>query len=193
MANVTILELVSLGGRHPNVRFLEQFGANCIVRLSIDPVILAPDVLQREMIVERRTPSTGAREFRESCMIGWQGTFSRDDCLKARRTSNDHRLTEDAAIVIMALLIHEFEKVIIENVLPIGSGGDYLGKIPGIASTSQVEVSGIRDDTKATARFRLQEKLNQVRTGYACVTTFLCRDEENAHSFLHHAEAEGKS
>jgi len=43
---------------------------------------------------------------------------------------NENDLSEKAAIGVMALLIHELEGVTIQEVLQIGSGGDYLALLP---------------------------------------------------------------
>jgi len=93
----------------------------------------------------------------------------------------------------MALLIHELEGVIIQEVVPIGSGGDYVAILPGATSAMQIEASGIRHaPTEGPCRARLREKLDQVLKesdrGFASVTTFQLETVGTAHSYLHYTE-----
>lgn len=77
----------------------------------------------------------------------------------------------------MALLVHELEGAELQSVLPIGSGSDYLVRVPGASTYIQLEVSGIRLDVGGNlSTTRLHQKSAQVlthaRVGFASVTTF---------------------
>jgi hypothetical protein len=114
-------------------------------------------------------------------------------CHRVSKTINDHRITEDAAIGVMALLIHELEGVIIREVLPIGSGGDYLMAYQQEERPIQVEVSGIREDrTGSQASARLSQKCDQVvkhsSCGFASVTTFRHGVGAEVHNYLYFVE-----
>ncbi len=86
----------------------------------------------------------------------------------------------------MLLLIHELEGAVLTDVLPIGSGGDYLVRYSGYSEPVQVEVSGIRVGTQDEASTRLGKKRRQVRgVGFVSVTTFQHGQSEAAHSILH--------
>lgn len=104
---------------------------------------------------------------------------------------NEQTLTEQAAIGVMALLIHALEGMVLQTVLPIGSGGDYPVQIQEGKARTQVEVRGIRRaETAAVSKTRLAEKRTQVlkqsKTGYASVTTFAYAAGPVVHSYLHH-------
>jgi hypothetical protein len=99
-------------------------------------------------------------------------------------------LTEQAAVAVMALLVHDLEGGIIQRVLQIGSGGDYLVLTRRARKPDQVEVSGVQEDTDGSAaKRRLGEKTDQVLThckvGFASVTTFAHSQPPTAHSYLH--------
>jgi hypothetical protein len=90
----------------------------------------------------------------------------------------------------MALLAHELEKVVILEVLPIGSGGDYAVLAQKRERPIQAEISGIREDRGGSeSRSRLQTKCEQVlqhsKAGYASVTTFSHTATCEIHSYLH--------
>jgi hypothetical protein len=98
--------------------------------------------------------------------IGWDAVQDADTlCSQYRVTLNDHTLTEQAAIAVMALLIHDLEGGVLQRVVPIGGGGDYFVVPRGAKKRDQVEVSGIREDGRgSTAKRRLVEKADQVLT-----------------------------
>jgi hypothetical protein len=146
-------------------------------------------------MVERKGPATGGKRVEEVWEIGGEGLadFSEDYCVRVGRTVNAQRITEDAAIGVMALLIHELEGVTIREVLPIGSGGDYLIEFEKAAGPMQVEVSGIREDPAGKqAELRLAQKCAQVlqhsSCGYASVTNFHRLTDGTVHSYLHYVE-----
>jgi hypothetical protein len=194
MANGQILELASLPGRHPQLgeQFLDLFAPAVIVRLSVDPCPAPLGTMECAVRVDRHSPGAAA-PVQEDWRIGWNGMPRYDELYLARRrrSVNDHRLTEDAAVGVMALLIHHLEGVEILEALPIGSGGDY--RFTKASGDAQVEVSGIREDlTGYETNSRLREKLGQVLTqsasGFASVTTFLYRNSGCAFSYLHFAQ-----
>jgi hypothetical protein len=196
MANGGPIELASLLQRHPRCgdALLNLFGAQVVLRLALDPVRQARGTLVRDVAVDRRSPSTGGHQVREAHQIGWHGLpqYSEDYCIRVSRTVNAERLTEDAAIGVMALLIHALEGVTIQEVLQIGSGGDYLIVLGGRRRV-QVEVSGIREDAGGSeSGSRLTRKTHQVLShspaGYVSVTTFHLPSAGGVHSYLHYAE-----
>jgi hypothetical protein len=86
----------------------------------------------------------------------------------------------------MLLLIHELEGGVLNQVLQIGSGGDYLINLQGRLDPVQVEVSGIKIGSVGEASSRLGRKGGQVRgEGFVSVTTFQRRRNGEAHSYLH--------
>src|SRR5262249_30176938 len=136
--------------RHPRIglAFLKQCGTAAILRLSIDPLRVPAGTKAREITIDRVTrkqPNARTEEIRE---VGWGNVeaVSEEDCIRLKCAFNEERITEDAAIAVMALLIHELEGVTVEEVLPIGSGPDYLVTLKGKGGRLPVEVSGIRED-----------------------------------------------
>jgi hypothetical protein len=88
------------------------------------------------------------------------------------------------------LLIHDLEEGVLQTVLPIGSGGDYLVRVSGKASFIQLEASGVRvDETGSASASRLQQRTEQVlthaRTGFVSVTTFSHGPGAVVHSYQH--------
>jgi hypothetical protein len=192
-----ILELATLPARHPKLgeTLLDLFGAQLVLRLRLDPIRQPDDAHKREVMVDRIASTTGSVRQSEIREIGWSGLpeFSKDYCIRVTHTINERRITEDAAIAVMGLLIHELEGVSIESVLQIGSGGDYLVKLSKNEQSVQVEVSGIREDLAGNiSELRLREKRAQVLVksdvGYVSVTTFHRAANGGPHSFLHFAE-----
>ena len=77
----------------------------------------------------------------------------------------------------MALLVSELERGVLEEVLQIGSGGDYNVRVVGSSDPIQMEVSGVlQDDSGTTTTKRFSEKKAQVLTlrkqGFVSVTVF---------------------
>lgn len=195
MAVGPILELATLPARHPKLELLNLFGAQLVLRLRLDPIRQPDDAQKREVMVDRIASTTGSVRQSEIRTIGWSNLpkFSEDYCIRLMYTINERRITEDAAIAVMGLLIHELEGVRIETVLQIGSGGDYLVTLSKNKQWVQVEVSGIREDLAGhKAESRLAEKRTQVleksEAGYVSVTTFHRAANGGPHSFLHFAE-----
>jgi hypothetical protein len=190
-----VLELATLPQRHPiGEALLKLFGAQVVIRLSRDPVYHA-DAVKREVVVERNSPAVGGQPQGEVREMGWSNLpqLSETYLAQVRITKNANDITEDAAIGVMALLVHELEQVTIREVLPLGSGGDYLIAVAKQKRPLQVEVSGIRaDKTGVGARARLSEKCRQVLTkspaGFASVSTFCWKDGRHVHSYLHYVE-----
>jgi hypothetical protein len=116
---------------------------------------------------------------------------SEADCIRLRCAFNAERITEDAAIAVMALLIHELEGVTVEEVYPIGSGPDYLVTLKGKGGDLSVEVSGIRvDGTGSESSSRLTKKRNQLlakkTAGFVSITTFQRLKAGILHSYLNY-------
>jgi hypothetical protein len=106
-------------------------------------------------------------------------------------------LTEEAAVGIAALLIHDLEGGILQSVLQIGSGGDYRLQVREASVPIQLEVSGVRmDETGSESVSRLGKKTNQVlgdaRVGFVSVTTFHHGPRAVVHSYLHFVRKKGR-
>jgi len=197
MANGPIIELATLPQRHPETGgvILKLFGLAFVHRLSMDPTPLSQGTKVREVTIDRASPKTDEKRIKEVRELGWSGETgaSEDDCVRLPRVANEQRITEDAAIAVMALLIHELESVTVERVLEIGSGGDYVLSLKMRGESAQAEVSGVREDrTGAKSRARLSEKLAQVLRqcpiGFVSVTTFCRLKAGIVHSYLHYVE-----
>jgi hypothetical protein len=163
-----------------------------VLRLSLDPTSVDRGVKSREITVDRMTPGNGMVRQEEPRVIGWGGDLdvSLDDCERWANTIPERRITEDAAIAVMALLIHELESVTVERVLDEGNGGDFLLSMKKGGEAVQIEVSGLREDADGgRSSSRLGEKLQQVLTkcdaGFASVTTFKRLKAGVVHSYLH--------
>ncbi len=194
MSNGTILELSSLPARHPAIGegLLHGYAASVIVRLGMDPTPLPSGTSSREVKVNwlRRRGRGSAKDFLRR--IGWgdirEGLV--DVCEQLPLTKNANDLTEEAAIGIAALLIHDLEGGVLQGVLRIGSGGDYSVRVSEARAPIQLEMSGLREDaTGHASRSRLQEKTRQVlthaRVGFVCVTTFSHGSGAIVHSYHH--------
>jgi hypothetical protein len=189
------LELATLPTRHPEVglAFLRQCGTAAVLRLSIDPFRMPGDAKAREIIIDRVTRGRPEASTVENREIGWSGLdgATDEDCIRLNRAFNERRITEDAAIAVMALLIDELEGMTVEAVLQIGSGPDYFLRLKGKRSHLPVEVSGIREDASGgKSSSRLGEKRQQVlkknAAGFVSVTTFSHLQTKSLHSYLHY-------
>jgi hypothetical protein len=161
-----ILRLSSLPLRHPCLGdiCLDDFGPSTVLRLGVDPILLPPGVTEQTIIVDWRPFPTKEDSIRFTYRIAWDDLprYNQDYLRRLRLCRNEQQITETAALGIMALLIHEIEKLSILTVQPIGGGTDYEaacgGKGPGVS----VEVRGIRQaDTFRMPQARLREKTAQ--------------------------------
>src|SRR5580700_2764161 len=113
MASGPVIELEALPLRHPKTgsSLLKQCGAALVLRLSIDPTPMPKEATTRAVNLDRISPSADRPRFEEVRYIGWNGEtgVSDDDCTRLAITFNASRITEDAALALMALLIHELE------------------------------------------------------------------------------------
>jgi hypothetical protein len=139
-----------------------------------------------------RTPGDAA-PTQENREVGWSGLDLEKVCLQISTTLNEQDLTEQAASGVMALLISDLENGVLQTVLQIGSGGDYLIRRKGTSSFIQVEISGIKvDPAGSLSGPRLRQKTEQVlthrRVGYVSVTTFSYRAGGIVHSYLHYVK-----
>jgi hypothetical protein len=137
-------------------------------------------------------PGRGAAT-QENREIGWTGlaNYAGDLAVQWNVTVPPQDITEQAAIAVMALLIHDLAQGEILQVLQIGSGGDYLVQVGSLKRPIQAESSGIRSDTTGSqSRTRLNQKKVQVlthsRAGFAAVTTFCHPHGDIVHSYLHY-------
>jgi len=188
MANWTVLELASLAERHPQLAFYEMYGLEAVIRLSLDPVRSRATVARRTVAVEYL--AAGATEpvllTRE---LDWAGSFTEGVCTQGWRTGPERDITEKAALVVMALLIHDIAGIEIQEVERASTGPDYTAAVVQSGETTWVEVSGIREDDLSTARARVREKREQLLEnyphGYVSVTTFSLLPGRELYSFLH--------
>ena len=193
MPNGHILELATLPVCQPHVgeALLRSHAFAAIIRLRLDPTQLPVGTMSTEVAVDwvqKPGRNPGQQLQRE---IGWNVIADADRCCaQYRLTFNDHDLTEQAAIAVMALLIHNLEGGVLQRVLQIGSGGDYLVLTRRARKPDQVEVSGVQEDSDGSAaRGSLGEKTDQVLThskvGFTSVTTFAHAQPPIVHSALH--------
>ena len=186
--------LSTLPTRHPiGDVLLNRFGASVVLRLGIDPTRQPSGIVQRDITVERNTPATRGRRVRVARTIGWGGLpfLSEEYCRRLSRTANQNDRTEEAAIGVMALLIHDLEGLAIERVGEIGSGCDYFVRPASRRRLIPVEVSGVYAETAGgQANTRLRAKREQVlsvnKAGYLSVTTFRHSEGGVVHSYLHY-------
>lgn len=189
-----VIELETIDDRHGLPGLLKEFGTKLILRLSLHPIELSPEITRRAIVVDRidRSGKPGWKEIRE---IGWSNLPDHvDDCYLITSRVNDNLITEHAAIGAMALLINELDNLIIKQLLPIGSGGDYLVGLPGESSYLQVEVSGIKTGNASKASSRLREKRDQIGdNGFVSVTTFQYSNDGVPHSYLHFVTSKARA
>ena len=192
-----ILELSTLPQRHPLIGdvLLDRCGPACILRLGIDPVPQPARTLKRDVTIDHVGPATKGRQIQEVRTIGWSELphLSEDFCRRWSLAFNQNDITEDAAIGVMALLIHALEGMMLERVSQIGSGCDYYVRAAPETKLIPLEVSGICEETSVgQPQTRFNEKRNQVlrhkehRAGYVSVTTFRHTAEDLVHSYLHY-------
>lgn len=192
MSNGVRLELSSLPKRHPKCGLALQisYGAAAVIRLCFDPVMLAKDAEDREVVFGHA--AVGARatvEHRHSVYWGQQADRAFLEQLSI--TMPPDTLTESAAVALAALSVSEFEQGRISHVLPKGSGGDYHVEVDWRQHPVQLEVSGLRRDdspTGAGTNARVDEKcgqvLTKVREGFVSVTAFHHQPNGQPYSLL---------
>lgn len=193
MPNGHILQLASLPVRQPKIgmALLRAHAIAAVIRLSRDPTRCPDATMSRAVAVEwiRKPGNDPASTVQRE--IGWDGVPDLTNCCATfQLTWNEQDLTELAAIAVVALLIEDLEGGVLERVLPVGSGGDYLVLTRRARKLDQVEISGVREDANGRAtRKRLLEKADQVLThskvGFASVTAFSHPPGANVRSCLH--------
>jgi hypothetical protein len=193
MPNGHALELATLPVCQPHVgeALLRAHALAAIIRLRLDPTPLPLGTMSRSVAVDwvKKPGKNPAQQLQRD--IGWDGIANIDAyCAQYRLAMNDHDLTEQAAIAVMALLIHNLQGGVIQRVLQIGSGGDYFVLTRRARNPDQIEVSGIRDDANGSAaKSRLSDKTDQAlkhcKVGFASVTTFAHSQPPVVHSYLH--------
>jgi hypothetical protein len=193
MPNGHVLELATLPTRQPRVgeALLRAHALAAVIRLRVAPTPLPTGTMSREVTVDwvRKPGNNRARQLQRE--IGWTGIADIEtSCDQYRITFNDHDLTEQAAVAVAALLIHDLQGGVIQRVLQIGSGGDYLVRTRRSKKPDQIEMSGIQEDTDGSeAKKRLRKKSEQVLTqckaGFVSVTTFARSQPPTVHSYLH--------
>jgi hypothetical protein len=196
MSNGHILELATLPTAHPRcgAALLLQCATSTIIRLSVDPTALSPGTMSRAVAVDWLARPGSGTPVQEQRAIGRSGLANGSGAaaVQWRQTIPSQDITEQAAIAVMALLIHDLAQGEIDQVLEIGSGGDYLVLVRDLKRPVQAESSGVRIDANgAESRRRLTKKKEQVlqrcRAGFAAVTTFAHRQGNIVHCYLHYA------
>ena len=187
MAETIRLELSSLPERHPiGDVLLHDYGSATVYRLCVDPVRLADNIFEREMIVEHsRQHSEELRLHR--VIIGCTGHLDWGFCVRAAVSKNSNDLTQHAALGIAGLTASHFEQAKILNVLQIGSGPDYAIEVPWAKNPATIEMSGLRRDDTPTGddvRSRVVEKSGVVVTGCVSVTAFSHRATGSGYSVI---------
>jgi hypothetical protein len=182
-----VIELATLDERHRQPGLLKEFGTKLVFRLAVDPVRLPPEVLKRAITVDRISPPSGETRWEEIREIGWANLpDDLADCEWVRGRLDENTITEQAAIGVMLLLIHELEGGVMNQVLQVGDGGDYLVNFEDRPDPLQVEVSGIKTGSAGEASSRLGKKRGQIRgEGFVSVTTFQHGETGEPHSYLH--------
>lgn len=204
MPNGQTLELADLPAMHPpiGVGLLLTFGPSVVFRLSIDPTPQPSGTINRAVQTDWVGRPGNGQAVLEHRNIGWANLRQAIPKLSSLldqlpSTMNADDLTEKAAIGVMALLIHDLESAVLQTVLEIGSGGDYLVQVQEGKAVVQVEVRGIRRaQSAAVSKAKLAEKRKQVlkhsKTGYASVTTFAYPGGPMVHSYLHYVRQASK-
>jgi hypothetical protein len=163
-------------------------------------MLLSAGVAEQTITVEWRPSPTKDHTNRLSYRIAWDDLpqYNQDYLRRLKLCLNEQQITEKAALGIMALLIHEIEKLSIRTVLPIGGGTDYEVACGATGPGVPVEVRGIREaETLRIPRGRLDEKIAQAleknSEAIISVTTFHVGTEGCAHSFLHRVRRQPRS
>jgi hypothetical protein len=199
MANEHILQLADLPVLHPacGAALLHQFALPAVYRLNTDPSPQPPGTTTRRVEIDWIAHPGSAPATQAERTISW-GTLALPNMgltlTQLPVTMNTNDITTFAAIAVMALLIRDLENRPIQEVLQIGSGGDYLVQAQGESALIQLEASGIRAaQTMALPNARLREKTSQVLShnnqGFVSVTTFSVPNPGGAavaHSYLHY-------
>ncbi|WP_143393137.1 hypothetical protein [Fimbriiglobus ruber] len=151
MPNGHVLELSTLPAIHPKVALLVYFAPSLIARLCFSPLALPAGKMTRAIDVEwasRGAPNSLQLLSKE---IGWSNIpeILMEASQLAANTIGDTVITEQAAIAVMALLIHDLEKLEILSVLQIGSGGDYLVSLRTLIKRLK---SNVAEFTRRSAR-----------------------------------------
>jgi hypothetical protein len=102
----------------------------------------------------------------------------------------EEEVTEKAAIGMMALLLVDRERLVVEKISRIGTGADY--EVSGVCEGERfrIEVSGVseaRYPSKSSGRLEVKRKqlLRVNARGFVSVTTFSYPPDERVHSYLH--------
>jgi hypothetical protein len=198
------LELASLPDRHAQAgpRLRDRHGPEAVYRLTQGNV--RPDNEEETIRVSwlSRIAPVGAEAVETTRRISWRGLFPTPDELERQlrsvRTSvNAHDITESAAIAVMALLLDELENAALECVESIGSGADYVVRVPDELAPIGVEVSGLvaaeyPSVSEALLRRKREQLLNTQESGYVSVTVFSHprNAERVVQSYLHFVRRE---
>lgn len=172
------LELSTLPVIHPRTDILNAYGISTVVRLSLDPTRLASGTMSRSVSVAWVPFPGGSAPQPVAEEIGWSNVPAHflASVVKWPLTRNRDDISEEAAIGVMALLLHRLASAEVLSVVQIGSGGDFLIEVQG-QPQMQAESSGIRDDPNGyLSTNRIKGKCAQVLTksyaGFASVVAF---------------------
>lgn len=202
MPNGHILQLEDLPAMHPpcGVGLRHAFAAQAVYRLCIDPTPQPLGTMDRTVEIDWIKRPGNAPAVQIQRRVGWtnlQNHLANLNTILVHLpfTLNAHDLTAHAALAVMALVIRDLEGAVLQTVLQIGSGGDYLVQIQGGARPTQVEGSGILNAAiSGVAQARLHQKRVQVLTrspnGFVSITTFAHPGGQQpgpiVHSYMHY-------
>lgn len=161
------------------------------VRIGRDPLLAPAGALTREACIRWRMRGSTAEELREA-ILGWSGpeVVGHPKFAIWQFDVPDNVLTEDAAIVVSAIVIHELEGAIVTSVLQTGTGSDYHIQLRG-GTASVLEVSGIKNDdtghrSLARVRAKAEQLLARSEEGYVGVVSFRNPTDVKVTIFLYH-------
>jgi hypothetical protein len=103
--------------------------------------------MQRAVTVNWVHRPGDSRPETATCNVGWANLPPEilQSAVIWTETKNEQTITEEGAIGLIALLIHELENAKIKRVVPIDRGGDYYLELQDLTET-QVECSGVKVD-----------------------------------------------
>jgi len=188
-----VLDICDLPTIHPLVgrALMQGYPLSAVIRLSQFATESELTSMSRPISVNWRSRSGQTSEIVRS--ISWARLGQRIPELEVELDQYDGfkpelEKTEDAAVLVMALLIAHLENVNIRRVCPIGSGADYYCQI--VTDGFNCEVSGIAvPKDRWRPRERLSSKTDQLLGGAQCgfvsVTTFAFPNTGATSSYVH--------
>ena len=139
-----IIEVATIDKRHDTSVLLELFGTEVILRLAVDPLQTGFRGIETSGYGRSNQPIVRRVRREEIREIGWAKLPDHlDRCEEIPITINEHRITENAAIGVMFLLIHELEGAVLTSAFRLAPAATILSN-SRMTEPVQVEVSGIK-------------------------------------------------